>query len=1073
MTHSTSFVMGSLFLILAAGGEALGATRLALIVGPGGPEVRSVIDLATAKLSEVRGVELLERAGIDRVLAEQKLTLAGLADAGQAVIVGKLLSADVLSVVEPAPDGKSALGLVVFDARTGLRLWDAALPAGGPDKQADGVADALKAALKKHAAGKDGLRTVGFVSVRNADLPQSMDSFCDSLGQMIERRLVAAPSVGVLERQRLEAVTGERALPTQASEKNLLGSLVQLDLEVRRGPKGEGLSATVLLSNPKGKRLGKVSYRVKPSDPTDAIDALAKGICEALKATPAKGDGEPAREGVRFLVEAKQLWSFKQYNRALRAAESAHALAPADPAIRALLSQYLITHGGDQLSSKRPFFDRRITAEPEVVARAAGLAQRGLELRSVGLHNVKPTDVKALIAFTSDFKFENELTIGLMKFVALDERQLTPEAKKQVAAFRTAVEAWLCDEYLEKLAVAAEKSGGFQIYSSQIEWRMVQLRLTAPDAQRFTRKLIGVMERWLDVAAKQKLAQLSSVVPWQTFMFTTELAKRPLRWSPGPRELELFDRLFDKMDKHPYPLIRFQGKCGHLWVALHTKNKTPEECYKGYLTAKRELLEVLQDKRRRTAETEWVSYCKLSFDIFGMDCLGFNETKHQMDEIYDLSDMILSRNILVYDIINAAILVPLKPVPKPARKLDLLDRILAALDNPKVNYYGGDRNAIKSDIALYRTRFISDNPELAGKQTSLPWDNLKVLLDVADLPGIRELKCPVVLGGDIYVTGLGGEPGNKEFIQPFRVPLDGKPVQPLAKVPVTWRTIRNNPFSFGFFSKIPSCQLGAKELYVATRTEGLYAFPLNGGAARRIDSAKLPSESIECFAFHDGRLYVALGGGYLISMDPASGKFDVLASSRRKDKVSPFDDGEAFAVTSMVPDPRRQRLLFVLLRGRTQPKSLNGLWALDPKTRTFEHLLETNGTEFPISCRMTGDDQLFMASTTKAVDYDLAKGKHTLLFAKHDPNGTVLVQKTALCQEPFRGEPALYRDGWMWMTTPLSRVSIADNKQVIPPEPKRKGNTPAGNPDGIVPLGKDRLLYGTDNSLWLLTLRKK
>ncbi len=330
MTRVPSLVAAVLCVLLASKGEIQAATRVALVVSPGAPEVRSVMDLATAELSKESGVELLERAAIDRVLTEQKLTLGSVADAGQAVAAGKILSADVLAVVEVAPDGKAALGLVVFDAKTGLRLWDAALPAGALDKQVVGVVDGLKGALKKHAAGRDGLRTVGFMAVRNADLARPMDSFCDALGQLIERRLVASPAVGVLERQRLEAVTGERALATQAAEKELLGSLVQLDLEVRRGPQGEGLRATVLLSDAKGKQIGKVSYQVKESDPADAADTFAKGICEALKATPAVGNGDPAREGTRFLTEARRLWTFHQQIRALRAAEAAHALAPKD-----------------------------------------------------------------------------------------------------------------------------------------------------------------------------------------------------------------------------------------------------------------------------------------------------------------------------------------------------------------------------------------------------------------------------------------------------------------------------------------------------------------------------------------------------------------------------------------------------------------------------------------------------------------------------------------------------------------------------------------------------------------------
>ncbi len=702
--------------------------------------------------------------------------------------------------------------------------------------------------------------------------------------------------------------------------------------------------------------------------------------------------------------------------------------------------------------------------------------QRGIDLRSLGLSQVKPNDLKALIALAADLELEKELTICLHKFAALDNTPLKPEAKEHVADLMASIERWLCDEYLEKFATAAEdNSAVFGIYSSQLLPRVNQLRWAAPDADRFTRKLIAVTERWLDVAAKVKNAHHATVVPWFMYIVTTEVAKTttPIRWSPGPRELELYEGLFDKMEKHPYPLIRFQGKCSHLWAARLTKRKTPEECYQSYLVAKRELLEAFQDKRSPTNDLEWVSYWTLAHDILIWDLFRFKDAEHQTDEIYDLSEMMLSRKLLVPNLISAAISEDLKPLPKPARKLDLLDRTLAAFDNPAFRYFGEDPKQTKGLLIAYRSRFIAANPDLASKQAPLPWDKSQVLLDLADLRGIRELKFPVVLGEDIYVTGLGGVQGKLEFIQPVRVPLNGKPVQPLAKVSLVWKPLPRNPVGSAIPTKITGCQLGPKHLYVATRTEGLYAFPLNGDAARRIDDpSKMPSEPIESCALYDGRLYLGLDGGYLISMDPESGKFDVLASSRRKDKVSPFDDGDAFIVMSLVADPKRERLLFVLLQGQTKPKSLNGLWSLDPKSKEFTHLLETNGIEYPMSSGMVIDNRLFLASVNKAVEYDLATNKHTLLYAWGDPQDKVLDQKTALCQETFRGQPTSYRDGRMWMTYPLGVVSIEAKKYALLSEPQRSGNTPGGNAETIVPVGKDHLLYGTTNAIWLLSLRK-
>jgi len=528
------------------------------------------------------------------------------------------------------------------------------------------------------------------------------------------------------------------------------------------------------------------------------------------------------------------------------------------------------------------------------------------------------------------------------------------------------------------------------------------------------------------------------------------------------------------VEKAPSPLIRFQGKCAHLWAAGLNKSKTPEECYKSYLEAKREALKSLNDPNKQKSQLEWISYATIVLEMCLGDVLQFRESKHEMDEIFEASELMLDHNILFVNLIQYAFVINYNPAPKPARKLELMDRTLAAIDGPAVRCFGMDKKELKSFLIVLRAKFLEDNPELAGKQGPLPWETAKMLIDLADVPGIREFRYPTVGGADIYVTALGNDPGKGDFIQPVCVPLIDKPYRRLAKMPVIWRRVTGTGRATGISETITGCEVGAKDLYVATRSAGLYAFPLDGSAARRIDDpGKMPSEGVQCMVLYEGRLYAALEGGYLISLDPDSGKFDVLASSRRKDKMSPFDDGEVFIVTSIVADPERRRLLFMLFQGLTQPRSLNGLWTFDIKTREFKHLLETTGVDFAMRCARVGPDHLFVESKVRAVDFDLTRDKHTLLYADPIVVGTPLDPKNALLQQSFRGLPKLSRDGWMWMTSPLSRVSIKEKKQEVLPEPPRKSNSPRGVAESLILIDKDRLLYGTTNGIWLLPLRKE
>src|SRR5262245_46255986 len=91
------------------------ATKVALVTKETSDSTKTLLELAQVELSAEKSIDLLERQAIDRVLAEQKLSLSGLVDANTAVKVGKLLGVDVFAVLEMGGN-KEALGVVVYDA---------------------------------------------------------------------------------------------------------------------------------------------------------------------------------------------------------------------------------------------------------------------------------------------------------------------------------------------------------------------------------------------------------------------------------------------------------------------------------------------------------------------------------------------------------------------------------------------------------------------------------------------------------------------------------------------------------------------------------------------------------------------------------------------------------------------------------------------------------------------------------------------------------------------------------------------------------------------------------------------
>lgn len=91
---------------------------------------RGLGDLVAAELTGVKGFELVERASLDRILQEQKLSWSGLVRANDAVRIGKLLKVEwFLLGTEAAIAGTNCLVARIVDARTGIILDAGVIPA--------------------------------------------------------------------------------------------------------------------------------------------------------------------------------------------------------------------------------------------------------------------------------------------------------------------------------------------------------------------------------------------------------------------------------------------------------------------------------------------------------------------------------------------------------------------------------------------------------------------------------------------------------------------------------------------------------------------------------------------------------------------------------------------------------------------------------------------------------------------------------------------------------------------------------------------------------------------------------
>ena len=272
-------LVGLIFVVvfMATGIPAKCEVKLAIVPG-GDPKPDALLALAEAKLFELKNVALLERAEIDKVLAEQKLT--GMFNATNAVELGQILKVDLFAVLETT-------SIVIFDAQTGLRFVDETLPEQIEDA-AKAVADAVTTAVEKRQKLDQGkIVTFGVLEVRNADFPVERDAWCRAVAGMLERSLLHRGGA-VLERSRLQLVNQERNL-TGDSSNDLLASMKLIDLEFTRGETVQSFKITA--------RIGDQTLRAEsPIDkPLDVVQAIAGQLLESKNVAETSRETEAAR----------------------------------------------------------------------------------------------------------------------------------------------------------------------------------------------------------------------------------------------------------------------------------------------------------------------------------------------------------------------------------------------------------------------------------------------------------------------------------------------------------------------------------------------------------------------------------------------------------------------------------------------------------------------------------------------------------------------------------------------------------------------------------------------------------
>jgi len=1094
--------------VVPAAAMAAGATRVALVSTDGKDAIRNVLDLAEAELGSEAKIELLERRQIERVLREQKLSLSGLVEANQIVAAGKLLSVDLFAVVETAAGSKEALGLIVFQAQTGARLWDASLPAGDAKQVAKALASGVQQAVEKSRSAPRQMKPLCLLGVRNADLPRELDSFCASVGLMLERRLLGSPSIAVLERKRLDYLNQEKSLPKADVQKELLASLYLLELEVSRAKKGGGLRAHALVTDSKGKKLAEVSAQTDKMDAAGLVEPLLQEVLRGVRAAPARAAGDRLREGSRFLREAQLLWSHKLWREGLQAMECAHALDPANRNNAALLAEYLLNYGvvlvdprGVNVLSWGSYKRNKLAVEPATLTTALKLAQRGIDLQHIDLLQLGSRERKPLSwYFIRQMSFRRSLRSWLNKLQYIEAK--TPENREAVDSFHAAVEHLILDE-LSTWAEGVTKHPGqgdvvvpkgpapdsfFSQYSNRFRESIEFLKWNATEGSAFEKALAQAGQQWVKAAGRQGLETFQL---WHLKWFLEDLIRSAASpfgttWTFQPSDAAPMRDVFEAMQKHRHPVIALYGQCGVVLVGLKTKQIAPASCREQYEKMKRQAWEWIADPPVQRGVNDFRASCYKAL-AFAVDVLDFGrDPSAKPAEYLALCDFMLGRKELVDEVLIRALSWKTPTPELETKRLALINRALALADQQDCRVLSGVKQHVKDTLWPIREKLLAGPPPLGAA----PWDKARKVFDITDLKDaprrIRAnvLLAPTVVGEQVYVVACGLRE-QQGFMQLVRVNLADGSTKVVGKTDVNLHPYGSGAISWGLFVNPPFVRrivVGDGTVYVGTRNDGIYAFGPSGTVHRLDEKQGFPSVEVEGLAFLEGKLYAALGGGYLVTYERKAERVEVLASSRRKEKRTPLDDlPGGFSVKCLTVDPQRDRLLLALYEGPLPAQNpqarqpVSGLWEFNVKKGTFKRHVRFSSFSHAAFVSPIHDNHLLLSSNTWALDYDLARDRPDLLWA-FNPVGPDLPINKARCKDYFgMSAPRWYHDGWLWTDRPFGRLSVASKRQErFPPLGKPRDLNPFHPREALEPLGKgDQMLLADVYTVWVVSLRKE
>jgi hypothetical protein len=289
-----------------------------------------LVSLLEVELSQKEGIQLLERAAIDKILEEQQLSAAGFLDRNNIIKIGKLLRAEafiILSLEDQIQDANDLVRVRVSETAHGLRLLDyfEQSEKSNPKESVDNIVQKLQSVLNKISQPDDKLIPVGIVDIHRVELGEQYKMLERTLPTMLSVRLSLEPQIIMLEREDLKVLLDEK-LRTEGQDSEFWNSAILIEGYLQ--PNDGRLEMHLNLKQSDGVNKNTFVVQVEPNEPSVAIAKATTEIIQNLQNSPPAAKWNPELEAEQFYKQGKMLSNHQRYEEALPLFETAHALQP-------------------------------------------------------------------------------------------------------------------------------------------------------------------------------------------------------------------------------------------------------------------------------------------------------------------------------------------------------------------------------------------------------------------------------------------------------------------------------------------------------------------------------------------------------------------------------------------------------------------------------------------------------------------------------------------------------------------------------------------------------------------------